>query len=191
MKSPPPEHPRWIRALEIISWPTAFVLAAQILASSLNKLTISAIPVRLEGGVMVEDIRVPVRVHAEDALPVRGAVELANEQPLQVEARSVTMNNPVTVSVPGKVDVHTPKPIPVLASTPVHVKAESPIPVKAGDPIPVSTGGPVSATVDVRSVLAPLRIDPTSSIQVNGDLEIEKIHNPIRANIRGFLFPFQ
>jgi hypothetical protein len=180
-----------MRALEIISWPAAVVLAAQILGSAVNRLQLSAIPVRLEGGVRVEDIRVPVRVQAETALPVRGAVQLANEQPLQVEARSVTVKNPVTVSVPGAVDVHTPKPIPVQANTPVAVTAARPIPVEAADPIQVSTGGPVSATVDVRSVLTPLRIDSTSSIQVNGDLEIEKIHSPIRANIRGFLFPFQ
>jgi hypothetical protein len=101
------------------------------------------------------------------------------------------VKEPVTVSVPDAVAVHTPEPIPVMARTPVAVKAEQPIPVEATDPIPVSTGGPVSAVVDVRSVLSPLRIDPESSIQVNGDLEIEKIHNPIRANIRGFLFPFQ
>jgi hypothetical protein len=141
--------------------------------------------------VTLENINVPVRVQAEEAIPVRGSVQLGNTRPLQVEARSVTMNGPVDVSVPGKVNVQADEPIPVLASAPVAVKAPAPIQVAAPAPIPVSTGGPVSATVDVRSVQTPLRIDSNSPVTVTGDLEIERILNPIRANIRGFLFPFQ
>jgi hypothetical protein len=186
-----PDQPLWIRVLEILAWPTSFLLAVVSLGPVLSRMTLSAIPVRLEGGVSLDEIRVPVRVQAEEALPVKGAVRVANTGPLQVEARPVRVNGPVSVSVPQAVDVKAPGPIPVVAQSPVAVKAASPIEVAAPAPIPVSTGGPVTATVDVRSVFSPLKIDPATTIQVTGGLEVERIVDPIRANIRGFLLPFQ
>lgn len=185
------DQPQWIRVLEIVAWPTSFLIAALSLGPVLSRMSLSAIPVRLEGGVSLDEIRVPVRVQAEEVLPVSGAVRVANSLPLQVEARPVRVNGPVSVSLPQAVDVKAPGPIPVVARSPVAVKAESPIPVAAPAPIPVSTGGPVTATVDVRSVLSPLKLDPTATVQVSGGLEIEKIVEPVRANIRGLLFPFR
>jgi hypothetical protein len=185
------DQPQWIRVLEIVAWPTSFLLAVISLGPVLSRMTLSAIPVRLEGGISLDEIRVPVSVRAEGPLPVSGAVRVANPGPLQVEARPISVNGPVPVSVPQAVDVKAPGPIPVVTRSPVAVTAGSPIEVAAPAPIPVSTGGPVTATVDVRSVMSPLMIDPTTTLQVSGGLEIERINEPVRANIRGFLFPFQ
>lgn len=186
-----PDQPQWIRVLEIVAWPASFLLAALSLGPMLSRVTLSAIPVRLEGGVSLDEIRVPVRVRAEGSLPLSGAVRVANSEPLQVEATPVRLSGPVAVSLPQAVDVKAPGPIPVVARSPVAVRADSPIAVAAPAPIPVSTGGPVTATVDVRSVLSPLKLDPAATVQVWGGLEIERIVEPVRANIRGFLFPFQ
>jgi hypothetical protein len=180
----------WLRVMEVVSWPLAFTISSLILAQAVTRLAREAIPVRLLNGVNIESVQVPVSVRAQQPLPVSGTVHLDNSEPLQVEASRVRLQGAVPVALPEPVAVTAREAIAVRASAPVSVEAQTPISVTAPDPISVSAAGPVSATVDVQSVQSPLRLDPKSPVLVTGGLDIEAIRDPIRANIRGLLFPF-
>jgi len=135
-----------MHVLEVRCWSAALVLSSLILGKTLQEIASAAIPVRLEGGVSIDDVRVPVNVHADGSLSVSSAVRLANAEPLQVEASKVTVSGPVPVTLPKAVPVASSSPIPV------RVAADAPIAVAAAEPIPVSSGEPVKAIVDVCTV---------------------------------------
>ena len=136
----PSSNPRWFVLLMASRWPLAVVIAAWAVAVAAIQILRQPIPialplnqplpVRLVGGITVDQLSAPVRVKGEEplsieavkALPVSGDVGVpkgvAVTEPVKVEG-GVSVEGPVTVGeVTAPVTVNGRDGGPVLVGTP-------------------------------------------------------------------------
>ena len=136
----PSSNPRWFVLLMASRWPLAVVIAAWAVAVAAIQILRQPIPialplnqplpVRLVGGITVDQLSAPVSVKGEEplsieavtALPVRGDVGVpkgvAVTEPVKVEG-GVSVEGPVTVGeVTAPVTVNGSDGGPVLVGTP-------------------------------------------------------------------------
>lgn len=182
--------PKWFRLLHSCRWPFTFLAATWLLVSGASHLLRHPIPVRIDGGVSLDRVAEPIQVQAESPLRVVGTVVVANQGAIKVAAEDIIFRRPITVQASKSIPVTAERAIPVHAVEPVAVTAKAAIPVKATQPIPVSTGGPVSARVVVDAVNTPIPVLASEPLPVEGTLEVTKIKDPLRVNVRSLLFPF-
>ena len=136
----PSSNPRWFVLLMASRWPLAVVIAAWAVAVAAIQILRQPIPValplnqplpvRLVGGITVDQLSAPVRVKGEEplsieavkALPVSGDVGVpkgvAVTEPVKIEG-GVSVEGPVTVGeVTAPVRVNGSDGGPVLVGTP-------------------------------------------------------------------------
>ena len=136
----PSSNPRWFVLMMASRWPLALVIAAWAIAVAAIQILRQPIPialplnqplpVRLVGGITVDQLSAPVRVKGEEplsieavkALPVSGDVGVpkgvAVTEPVKVEG-GVSVAGPVTVGeVTAPVTVNGSDGGPVLVGTP-------------------------------------------------------------------------
>ena len=193
MKSQPSDaaaSPHWYRLLHACRWPFTVLATAWLLVHGAGQLLRQPITVRIDGGVNLDKVAEPIVVRSEVPLRVTGSVTLANRDAIQVAADDIVVDGPVLVEARTSIPVMAAAAIPVKATEAVAVTAKTAIPVTAPQPIHVSTGGPVSARVVVDAVRTPIRVEADQAFPVRGELDIFRIQEPVRVNVRGPLFPF-
>ena len=140
LSTSPSSNPRWFVLLMASRWPLAVVIAAWAVAVAAIQILRQPIPialplnqplpVRLVGGITVDQLSAPVRVKGEEplsieavkALPVSGDVGVpkgvAVTEPVKIEG-GVSVEGPVTVGeVTAPVRVNGSDGGPVLVGTP-------------------------------------------------------------------------
>ena len=147
---PENNDPRWFTLAMASRWPLAVAIAAWSVAVAATQILRQPIPiglpldqplpVRLVGGVTVDEIMAPVSVRSEGAI----AIEAAEVLPVQGQ---VSVNKPVlidsnqTLEVQGQVSVDE-------VTTPVKVQGvhEGPVLVGTSDEDQLTVGGAVEVT---------------------------------------------
>ncbi len=142
--------PRWFTLLMASRWPIAVVAAAWALAVAVTQILRQPIPiglpldqpfpVRVVGGVTIDDLKAAVRVKSEGSL----AIDAAGSLPVQghvAVTKPVMVESNKTLDVQGKVVVDELK-------APVQVKGidENPILVGTADEEQLNVGGAVEVT---------------------------------------------
>ena len=183
--------PHWYRLLVACRWPVTVLATAWLLLQGARQLLSQPITVRIDGGVNLDKVAEPIAVRSDVPLQVVGSVSVANQNPIKVAADDIVVSRPVRVEAIKGIPVTAAAAIPVKATEAVAVKATSAIPVMAPEAIPVSTGGPVSARVVVDGVTTPISVKAEDPLPVQGVLDINRVKEALRVNVRGPLFPFQ
>jgi len=147
---PDKNDPRWFTLAMASRWPLAVVIAAGSVAVAATQILRQPIPiglplgqpfpVRLVGGVIVDEIKEPVRVKSEgsiaieasEALPVQGQVSVT--KPVLIESNR-------SLDVQGQVSVNE-----VTAPVKVQGVDEGPILVGTSDEDQLTVGGAVDVT---------------------------------------------
>ena len=147
---PENNDPRWFTLAMASRWPLAVVIAAWSIAVAATQILRQPIPiglplgqpfpVRLVGGVTVEEIKAPISVKSEGSI----AIEASEALPVQGQ---VSVNKPVlidsnkTLEVQGQVSVDE-------VTTPVKVQGvdEGPVLVGTSDEDQLTVGGAVEVT---------------------------------------------
>jgi hypothetical protein len=156
--------PRWYRLAWASRWPAAVVLASWGLSLALLQLLrhpipiglplAKPLPVRLEGGITVDRIVVPVAVGVKDTVSVQGGVVVRNDRPLTVDAGTVVIEKPLSVNA----RVQASQALPVVGSVNVGT-IRNPVPVTSEEPFPVK------GTVGVSAVEKPIDVSVSGALK--------------------------
>ncbi|WP_255440293.1 hypothetical protein [Synechococcus sp. MEDNS5] len=165
--------PRWFDLLMASRWPLAVVLAAWAVAIAAVQILKKPIPiglplsqplpVKLVGGVSVEQFKVPVRVKSEGALSVEAIKAL-----------------PVSGSVKVPEGVALSRPIQVDTSTPLEVNSD----VNVDSPIVVSE---VSNPVSIRAVdgeTLQVSTPDGETLNIIGGVKVNSVGGKINVRLR-------
>ena len=165
--------PRWFDLLMASRWPLAVVLAAWAVAIAAVQILKKPIPiglplsqplpVKLVGGVSVEQFKVPVRVKSEGALSVEAIKAL-----------------PVSGSVKVPEGVALSRPIQVDTSTPLEVNSD----VNVASPIVVSE---VSNPVSIRAVdgeTLQVSTPDGETLNIIGGVKVNSVGGKINVRLR-------
>lgn len=165
--------PRWFELLMASRWPLAVVLAAWAVAIAAVQILRKPIPiglplsqplpVKLVGGVSVEQFKVPVRVKSEGALSVEANKAL-----------------PVIGNVKVPEGVALSRPIRVDTSTPLEVNSD----VNVENPIVVSE---VSDPVSIRAVdgeTLQVSTPDGESLSIIGGVKVNSVGGKINVRLR-------
>jgi hypothetical protein len=171
------EQPRWLPILMAVRWPLALVAAAGILGGVLHRVLSRPIqvalvldqplPVQADVDQLARPIRVaeladPIRIQAQDAVSVRGAVEIASRNPLPITGQPrVVVTDPVAITAGA--------PLPVRSE--VVVEAREPLPVKAQVDVEASQPLPVKGEVDVTA---------SEVLEVNSTVRLDTDEEPVQ-----------
>ena len=163
---PENNDPRWFTLAMASRWPLAVVIAAWSVAVAATQILRQPIPiglplsqpfpVRLVGGVTVDELKAPVRVKSEGSLAIQASKNLPVEasEPLPVQGQ-VSVSKPVsieskqTLEVQGQVSVEE-----VKAPVKVQGADEGPVLVGTPDEDPLTVGG----SVEVTEVAGPINV---------------------------------
>lgn len=169
----PANDPRWFDLLMASRWPLAVVLAAWAVAIAAVQILRKPIPiglplsqplpVKLVGGISVEQFKPSVRVKSEGALSVEAAKAL-----------------PVSGSVKVPEGVALSRPIKVDTSTPLEVNSD----VNVDNPIVVSE---VSEPVSIRAVAGETLEVSTpdgETLNINGSVKVNSVGGKINVRLR-------
>ena len=122
-------------------WPFALVVTAGIIGAAVFEIIRNPIPIRVDGGVQVEKIVMPIALSAKQPLPVQGQVSVIDS--VQVKADGpLPVNGDVHVQkIEGLVDVGE-------IQTPVSIEDVNVGSIKT--PVAVSNKLPFKVTGDVQ-----------------------------------------
>jgi len=145
-------EPRWFRLALACRWPLAVVIAAWAVAVAAIQILKQPLPVglplnqpfpvRLVGGITVDQLKAPIQVNSATPLKIEAAATLPVQGEVGVPA-GIAVNQPVTVT--GGVDVQGQVSVDeVSAPVKVHGSDEGPILVGTPEDQSLSVQGGVS-----------------------------------------------
>ncbi len=134
-------------------WPFALVVTAGMIAAAAIEIIRNPIPIRVDGGVLVEKIVMPIALSAKQPLPVRGQVSVIDS--VQVKADGpLPVNGDVHVQkIEGLVDVGAIRtPVTVADVNVGSIKT----PVAVSNKLPFKVTGDVQVQGNVQAGVNPL-----------------------------------
>ena len=145
-------NPLWFSLAMALRWPIATVFATAIIAVTAVEILKNPIPIRVDGGVLVEKIALPIGVSAQSPLPVSAMVELTDS--VQVQAnQALPINGDVKVEkIVGLVDVGS-------IQSPIEVDSiKKPVDVEK---------------ITVESIQSPVSVSDEKPLKVTGNVKVE------------------
>ena len=152
------DEPRWFMLAMASRWPLAVVIAAWSVAVAAIQILRQPIPiglpldqpfpVRLVGGVTVDELKAPIRVKSEGSIAIEASTKLPIEASEAIPVQGqVSVSKPVLIDsnqsleVQGQVSVDE-----VIAPVKVQGVNEGPVLVGTSDEDQLTVGGAVSVT---------------------------------------------
>jgi cytoskeletal protein CcmA (bactofilin family) len=163
------DPPRWFTLAMASRWPLAVVISAWAIAVATIQVLKQPLPVglhrnqplpvRLVGGITLDQVRAPVRVQGEEPLKIEASATLPVRADVEVPG-GVAVSKPVAVTgavnVSGNVNVDE-----VTAPVTVHGPDQGPILVGSPEDQPLSVDG----NVDVKQVGGKIKVQLRNAAQ--------------------------
>ena len=147
---PESNDPRWFTLAMASRWPVAVVIAAWSVALATTQILRQPIPiglplgqpfpVRLVGGVTVDELKAPVRVNSEGAIAIQAPEALPVQGQVSV-SKPVLIDSNRSLEVQGQVSVNE-----VTAPVKVQGMDEGPVLVGTSDEDQLTVGGAVDVS---------------------------------------------
>ena len=118
------DMPLWLQVFTVSRWPLALVISIGMLSSTALQLLSRPIPIRIVGGLQVDQIALPtVDINAEQPLSVKGDVAVKNGVTINSNKALPILGQVLVEEIKGSVSVDEIRtPVDVVNSSPLKVQ---------------------------------------------------------------------
>ena len=118
------DMPLWLQVFTVSRWPLALVISIGMLSSTALQLLSRPIPIRIVGGLQVDQIALPtVDINAEQPLSVKGDVAVKNGVTINSNKALPILGQVLVEEIKGSVSVDAIRtPVDVVNSSPLKVQ---------------------------------------------------------------------
>ena len=118
------DTPLWLQVFIVSRWPFALVISIGMLSATALQLLSRPIPIRIVGGLQVDQIALPtVDINAEQPLPVNADVAVKNGVTINSNKALPILGQVLVEEIKGSVSVDEIRtPVDVVNSSPLQVQ---------------------------------------------------------------------